>query len=141
MRVASGVMKLARVSRAIRTTSWAVLDLPRMIHPTIWLPRGRPWFACKDSALDRVTRIASRVMPIWTPTIVLETWFGDEGFPERPKSERTKSSMIRYKTPTITINAPPITLGHEGLVLDCKLDSGRHTSCSRPHSSWLVGGA
>lgn len=36
-------------------------------HPTTWLPRGRPLLACKEAMLDRVTTMASRIRPIWTP--------------------------------------------------------------------------
>lgn len=52
-------------------------------HPTPWLPRGRPRLACKEAMLDRVTIMASRIKPIWTPKMLwdneLELGVGGDG--------------------------------------------------------------
>lgn len=36
----------------------------KIVHPTIWLPSGKPALACSDATLDRVTIMASMIKPI-----------------------------------------------------------------------------
>lgn len=40
-------------------------DKPITAHPMIWFPAGSPCLACKDMALDLVTRIASMISPTY----------------------------------------------------------------------------
>lgn len=86
-------------------------DLPRTVHPRIWLPSGRPALAWIEETLERVMTMASRIKPICTPMRPLVVWFRDGvDLAEDVKSESTKSSNRRYTTPTATIKAPPSKL-------------------------------
>lgn len=85
----------------------------RTSHPMIWLPSGRPRFACSDATLERVTIMASMIRPIWPPTTFLErpsARIEDSS----PLAEEDAESMLfsnkRYKRPTEAIRNPPVNL-------------------------------
>lgn len=52
------------VVRVIPAIEQEILDVLRIVHPTTWLPNGRPILACSDATLDRVTIMASMIKPI-----------------------------------------------------------------------------
>ena len=80
-----------------------------IIHPTTWLPNGKPNLACSDATLDRVTIMANMIKPICTPSRVAEIP-SSEACLEPAVEERMLFSKRIYSTPTRTIKAPPASL-------------------------------
>ena len=80
-----------------------------IIHPTTWLPNGKPILACSDATLDRVTIMANMIKPICTPSRVAERP-SSEVCLEPAVEERMLFSKRIYSTPTRTINNPPASL-------------------------------
>ena len=81
-------------------------------HPTNWLPAGRPFLACIEAMLERVTIMASTINPICVPTIVLENpSLALPVDPPRAGEARRLVSNRRYKIPTKAIRKPPSNLG------------------------------
>ena len=86
-----------------------IFCIPNIIHPTTWLPKGKPILACSDATLDRVTIMANIIKPIWTPSRVAERP-SSEACSEAVVEERMLSWKRIYKTPTRTISRPPASL-------------------------------
>ena len=80
-----------------------------IIHPTTWLPNGKPNLACSDATLDRVTIMANIIKPTCTPSRVAER-LSSEACLEPAVEERMLFSKRIYSTPTSTINDPPARL-------------------------------
>lgn len=80
-----------------------------IIHPTTWLPKGKPILACSDATLDRVTIMAKMIKPICTPSRVAER-LSSEADLEPTVEERMLFSKRIYSTPTRTIKNPPASL-------------------------------
>ena len=80
-----------------------------IIHPTTWLPNGKPILACSDATLDRVTIMANIIKPTCTPSRVAERP-SSEACLEPAVEERMLFSKRIYSTPTRIINDPPASL-------------------------------
>ena len=51
------------IVRVIPVIERLFLEILKIVHPTTWLPNGRPILACSDATLDRVTIMASMIKP------------------------------------------------------------------------------
>ena len=83
--------------------------IPSIIHPTTWLPKGKPILACSDATLDRVTIMANMIKPICTPSRVAGRP-SSEACLEPAVGERMLFSKRIYSTPIRTIRNPPASL-------------------------------